>query len=81
MLDETKKARLVWKCRRGMLELDLILQKVLEKGLSTMSDEQQVMFDLLLDNIDPELYAWLMGYEEPADKGLKKIVEFLRANY
>ncbi|WP_193787250.1 succinate dehydrogenase assembly factor 2 [Legionella waltersii] len=80
-MTEKKKAHLVWKCRRGMLELDLILQQVLNKGLHTMSDQQLVLFDQLLENTDPELYTWLMGYEEPLDKGLREIVSYIRTQY
>ena len=40
MLSAQEKARLTWHCRRGMLELDLILQRFLEKGLDKLSNEE-----------------------------------------
>lgn len=80
MLSTQEKARLVWHCRRGMLELDLILQRFLEKGLDKLSKEELKVFDSLLSCTDPELFAWFMGHEEPAEKEFKKIVHIIR-NY
>lgn len=76
MLSPQKKAKLTWHCRRGMLELDLILQRFLVQGLDRLSDEQIVSFEQLLTAEDPDLYACLMGYQEP-DKELKDIVAFI----
>ncbi|MCL5271902.1 MAG: succinate dehydrogenase assembly factor 2 [Gammaproteobacteria bacterium] len=78
MLDAREKARLSWHCRRGMLELDLILQRFLERGLEQLDSEEVKLFDLLLGCTDPELLAWLMGHEEPHDKELNKIVTLIR---
>lgn len=78
MLDAREKARLSWHCRRGMLELDLILQGFLERGLDKLSDHEVKQFDSLLSNTDPELFAWLMGHEEPQDKEISKIVTIIR---
>jgi antitoxin CptB len=71
-------SKLKWHCRRGMLELDLILIPFAEKYLDHMTAEQLGAFADLLNCNDPELYNWLMGYEQPADKELRNIVEFIR---
>lgn len=42
---EIKKAKLKWHCRRGMLELDLFLQKYLELYLDKMTEEELDEFD------------------------------------
>ncbi|KTD62770.1 succinate dehydrogenase assembly factor 2 [Legionella shakespearei] len=81
MLDAREKARFEWHCRRGMLELDLILQQFLAKGLDKLSAKEIKAFDLLLTATDPELYSWLMGYEEPQDEELKAIVAIVRNNH
>ncbi|KTD73379.1 succinate dehydrogenase assembly factor 2 [Legionella tucsonensis] len=78
MLDTKEKARLAWHCRRGMLELDLILRHFLEHRLVHLSVKELRAFNSLLSCTDPELYAWLMGYEDPQDKELKKIVTIIR---
>jgi antitoxin CptB len=80
MLDARDKARFSWHCRRGMLELDLIFQAFLERGIEKLSSAQIKTFDALLSNTDPQLYAWLMGHEEPQDKELFEIVTLIRTN-
>lgn len=80
MLDAHEKARFSWHCRRGMLELDLILQRFLERRLDHLSSQEVKAFDTLLSCTDPELFAWLMGHEEPQDKELKGIVTIIRNN-
>jgi len=80
MLTPQKKARLTWHCRRGMLELDLILQRFLANHVDMLSDEQIEAFEQLLTSQDPDLYAWLMGYESPVEKELRDIVAFIRTH-
>ena len=80
MLDAKEKARLSWHCRRGMLELDLILQRFMESGINKLSKEEIKAFDLLLNCTDPELFSWLMGYEDPQDEELSTIVTIIRNN-
>jgi antitoxin CptB len=79
MLDVKQKARLSWHCRRGMLELDLFLQNFMQHQVDHLSDAQIETFDLLLSHTDPELLAWFMGHEDPADKGLYELVALIRA--
>jgi antitoxin CptB len=80
MLNAQEKARLVWSCRRGMLELDLILQAFLQKGLNLLTEEQLSTFNQLLAHTDPELLAWLMGQEDPYNKELIDLVRFIRTH-
>lgn len=78
MVSSEQKAKITWHCRRGMLELDLIFQRFLAQYLDEMSESQLASFERLLTAQDPDLYAWLMGYETPVDKELRKIVDFIR---
>lgn len=56
-----------------MLELDIILQHFLEHQLVHLSVKELEAFNSLLSCTDPELFAWLMGHEDPQDKELKKL--------
>lgn len=78
MLDTKEKARLSWQCRRGMLELDLFLQKFLEHQVDGLSREQIKSFELLLSYTDPTLFAWFMGHEAPEEIELKELVALIR---
>lgn len=51
--------RLRWKCRRGMLELDLLLAQFLASGIDQLTDEQLHAFSQLLDLEDQELWQML----------------------
>jgi len=61
-------ARLRWQCRRGMLELDLILQHYLDSQFEHMNAQAMQQFTQLLDQSDQTLLAWCMGYQSPADE-------------
>lgn len=66
-----------WKCRRGMLELDAILNPFFEQYYSALSPEQKNDFVKLLECSDPDLWAWLSG-KQSADEEFKKIIGFIR---
>jgi len=70
--------KLTWQCRRGMLELDVILIPFLEQHFSTLSKEYQNLFVELLEQPDPDLYTWIMGYGECDNKRLVPIIEQIR---
>ena len=73
---DSKKLR--WQCRRGMLELDVILIPFLEQHFESLEIELQNNFELLLNEADPDLYTWIMGYGECENKSLSAIVEVIR---
>ncbi|MBA3535141.1 MAG: succinate dehydrogenase assembly factor 2 [Tatlockia sp.] len=77
-MNSLRKAKLLWQCRRGMLELDLILGRFAEKQLDLMTETQIDAFEELLTCIDPELYSWLMGQSTPTNRELAEIVEFIK---
>ena len=74
-------ARLIWQCHRGMLELDLILQGFITCGYQQLSAPQKKLFQALLAHDDPQLLRWLLGYVEPQDPAMAKIVTLVRSSY
>jgi antitoxin CptB len=77
MINSLRKAKLIWHCRRGMLELDLILSRFVEKNLDLMTEMQLDAFEELLSCTDPELFSWLMGHSIPTNRELADFVEFI----
>jgi antitoxin CptB len=75
-----EKNRLLWGSRRGMLELDLILQPFVENIYPTLAPEDQLGYQRLLECEDQDMYAWFMRREDPQDTNLQRIVELVRAN-
>lgn len=78
MIDPQRKAKIKWQCRRGMLELDLILNNFITYGLNQLTDDQLNHFEILLTATDPQLYSWLMGHEKPHDAQLGELLEFIK---
>lgn len=70
--------RLRWKCRRGMLELDLMLLKFLDERYSTLTPKEQTQFEQLLEMPDPVLQEYLYGISIPEEAEIKKIIEKIR---
>jgi antitoxin CptB len=71
-------ARLRWKCRRGMLELDLLLRDFLDSGYAQLTAPERACFDQLLDYPDALLLEWLMGRIRPTDKDVVQLIDRIR---
>lgn len=71
-------ARVRWACRRGMLELDVLLQPFIEAHYENLSVEHKSAFIRLLECEDPELFAWFMGHEICPDQELADMVITVR---
>ncbi len=72
-------ARLRWKCRRGMLELDLLFRDFLATGYARLDADGQRCFDQLLDYPDAVLLEWLMGRIQPTDRDVAALVQRIRS--
>lgn len=81
MLSAQKKSKLTWRCRRGMLELDLLFNQFLSQKLDSLTDKEYAQLEIFLTNPDPDLYAWLMGYETPPDAETLNCVEIIQSAY
>lgn len=77
MSEQEELNRILWRCRRGMLELDRFLLPFGEREYVSLTREQQQLFQTMLELPDPVLFAWLMGHEE-ADELYKEMVELIR---
>lgn len=76
----TDAGKIRWKCRRGMLELDIILENFYEQQFQILTDEEKILFSRLLDEPDPLLYNWLLGHDVTHDSRLKIILEKILSN-
>jgi antitoxin CptB len=71
-------SKLEWACRRGMLELDVLLGNFLKEAYPDLEVEDKLLFINLLICSDPEVFAWIMGHEKPSDESILKITEMIR---
>lgn len=58
--DPVSMERVRWRCRRGLLELDIVLGRFIERYAS-LNLQQKVVFDELLDLPDTELWDMISG--------------------
>jgi len=78
-MDPTELARLRWRCRRGLLENDLILERFMEARGPRIGDDEVAGLDRLLRLSDDALWDLLAGRAEPDDAALRPLVAALRA--
>lgn len=76
--DSGSSNRLAWQCRRGMRELDELLNGFLLQGYCDLDETAQETFAGLLEYPDTVLLELLMGRMTPADKDVARIVEKIR---
>jgi antitoxin CptB len=74
-MDET---RLRWQCRRGMLELDLMLESFVEKRYEDLPVKTKQAFHQLLNCQDQILLDYLMGQDVPTDKDVADVAKQIR---
>jgi len=67
-------SELRWQCRRGMLELDLLLNGFLDEDYSQLSINEKDQFKNLLDYPDQTLFDLLMGKMMSSDKDVALLV-------
>ena len=78
MTKDMEFARLKWCCRRGMKELDVLLERYLENCYRMATAEERLAFTELLELPDPELASFLLGRTSPEKPRMVNVVERIR---
>lgn len=73
--DEAELRRLRWRCRRGMRELDQLMERYLDRCWRAASAAERAQFEQLLLTEDDKLWRWFMGREAVDDPSLRGVVE------
>ncbi len=71
-------SRLRWRCRRGMLELDLLFNTFLDREFEGLSAAECSALEQLLEYSDQQLMEYLFGRTVPADEEIIPIVAKIR---
>jgi antitoxin CptB len=72
-------ASIRWQCRRGMLELDMLLLPFFDRVYESLDIEQKKVFIDLLAFSDQELYGYLIGLEIPISPKLQSMIQHILA--
>ena len=70
--------RLRWQCRRGMLELDLLLQHFVDCCAPDLDRAERRLLQALLEYPDQLLLTYLLGESVPTDTRLAALVQRIR---
>ncbi len=76
--DEVELRKLRWRCRRGMRELDQLLERWLDQAWRQSPTREREVFLRLLGTEDDTLWRWFLGHESPPDVEIAALVERIR---
>ena len=76
-MDEEARA-LLWRCRRGMKELDVLFERYAATALPEADAAERRLLARLLENPDPELAGYFLGGEVPPDPDVAALVTRIR---
>lgn len=79
LLDERQLSKLKWRCRRGLLENDLFIERFFASHASGLTVRQAAGLEILMDLSDNDLLDLLLGRKSPsADLDRPDVIEVLR---
>jgi antitoxin CptB len=65
-LDARRLSRLKWRCRRGLLENDLVIERFFRRHEATLTERQAAGLEALMELSDTDLLDLLLARREPA---------------
>jgi len=71
--------RLLWRCRRGMKELDVLLERYARARLAQATREERSVLERFLSLPDPELADYLLGSGVPVEPDLARLAGLIRS--
>ncbi|MDX1375136.1 MAG: succinate dehydrogenase assembly factor 2 [Burkholderiales bacterium] len=78
-MDRLQHDRLKWKCRRGLLELDLVLERFLRHEAGRLSADDAAALGALLERADNDLWDLVTGRSDRVEARLRGILARVRA--
>ena len=78
LLDERGLSKLKWRCRRGLLENDLFVERFFRQHEETITNRQAAGLTTLMDLADNDLLDLLLARREPdAELDCPEVIEVL----
>jgi antitoxin CptB len=75
-MKELERAR--WRCRRGLLELDIVLQSFMDKHYTKLNKAELRQFEMLLDFPDNDLWEMIALRKETGNRSLQPVLHLLQ---
>ena len=73
---ELERAR--WRCRRGLLELDIVLQRFMDEHYARLGETELRQFEMLLDLSDNDLWEMIALRKETENRSLQPVLHLLQ---
>ncbi|MDE0457173.1 MAG: succinate dehydrogenase assembly factor 2 [Chromatiales bacterium] len=80
MAGRARRKRARWRCRRGMKELDVLLERFVRRALDRLDAEEMEALERLLDQPDQDILEWISSPAAAPPAGLGGIVAIIRAH-
>lgn len=74
MQDSVLKKQYRWQCRRGLKEVEVVLNGYLERFFDEEPEERRELFGRLLKEQDADLFEWFTRRSRPADEELAEFI-------
>ena len=71
------KKKILWQCRRGLWELDIILLPFVEKEFTNLNKQDQLLFQQLLKYEDIELFDIFVNKIEPQESQFINLIHLI----
>ena len=71
------KKKILWQCRRGLWELDIILLPFVEKEFTNLKKQDQLLFQQLLKYEDIELFDIFVNKIEPQENQFIDLIQLI----
>lgn len=75
----SQRCQILWRCRRGMRELDLMLEAYVGSRYDDAMESERQAFLQLLDLPNDRLIGYLIGLVRPEEGPARRIVEQIRS--
>lgn len=75
-MKEFERAR--WRCRRGLLELDIVLQRFMDRYYTQLDEQGLEQFERLLALADTDLWDLITARQITTDDNLRQVLELLK---
>jgi len=77
--DHVSMERLRWRCRRGLLELDIVLGRFIETQYHRLGDTEKMLFEVMLDMPDNPLWDMIAGRTDAENNEQQALLELIRS--
>lgn len=72
------KKRLLWLCRRGIREMDLLFRQYIDDHYDTLNGQQLTTLESLLNEADLDIIDWIMERREVNNKAYQVIIDEMK---